>query len=217
MLFRVLKNIANAAFPVKRDNEWYDKKVRKKLILKSLAYRSGFREKVLNTPSFDSISISSSISDIMKKFVQYDKTSVRLEQIGAFYLPYGIEYRTPLNDIRLIQYCMSIPPEQLYIERKRSLMRRATKGVIPESIRLGHNKHQGSLPNLFDQMWEDRERLIDHLNNCSDDSDISSLIDLSKLEHYMQQQNVPEFVRPKLFRNIQMALYLAWLKNNLLT
>jgi asparagine synthase (glutamine-hydrolysing) len=214
MLLNTFKSIFKAALPDLRDEKWYLQKTQKKLILKGLANRSGFREKVLNTSSLQSRLFPSKASDIMRRLIQYDKTSVRLEQISAVYLPFGIEYRTPLNDIRLIQYCMSIPPEQLLIGQKRSLMRRAAKGIIPESIRLGHNKHQGSLPNLFDLMWEDRDKLVEQLQNCGKEEEIQSLIDFNKLDHYLNQQQVPESIKPKLFRNVQMALFLAWHRNN---
>tara|TARA_R110002167_G_scaffold81834_8_gene223685 strand:+ start:2553 stop:4427 length:1875 start_codon:yes stop_codon:yes gene_type:complete len=210
----MLRNIVTEVLPDMRSDQWYEDKARKKLILPSLANRPSYREKVLRSHSLHSRLFPKSIGDVMKNLIQYDKTSVRLEQISAIYLPFGIEYRTPLTDIRLIQYCMSIPPEQFVIGKKRSLMRRAAKDVIPESIRLGHNKFQGSLPNLFDLMWEDRSQLIERLYSCSKDSDIASLIDISKLDHYLKQKNVPENVKPKLFRNIQMALYLAWLKRD---
>lgn len=216
ILLRTLRNIAQTAMPDSRNwnRNWYAKKVAKKMILPALANRPGYREKTLFSPSFDVQPFPWKATDIMKRFLQYDKTSVRLEELTSVFLPYGIEYRTPLLDIRLIEYCMSVPPEQLYLRQKRSLIRRATKGLIPENIRCSHNKHQGSLPNRFISLWEEKQTLIDDLKNCSDITEVSSLIDIASLEKHLVKSRVDESVKPKIYRNVELALYIAWFKNH---
>ncbi|HEC73687.1 MAG TPA: hypothetical protein ENI26_04845 [Methylophaga aminisulfidivorans] len=215
-LLRALRNIAQAAMPNSRNwnQNWYAKKVANKMISPTLANRPGYREKTLFSPSFEVQSFPLKATDIMKRFLQYDKTSVRLEELNSVFLPYGIEYRTPLLDIRLIEYCMSVPPEQHYLQQKRSLIRRATKGLIPENIRNGHNKHQGSLPNRFLSLWEEKQKLIDDLKNCSDMAEVSSLIDISTLRKHLAKSQVEENVKPKIYRNMELALYIAWFKNH---
>ncbi|MFC4736367.1 asparagine synthase-related protein [Bacillus daqingensis] len=48
----------------------------------------------------------------------------------------GIREMDPTNDVRLIQFCLSIPEEQ-YVTGglERSLIRRSTKGILPDAIR----------------------------------------------------------------------------------
>ncbi len=49
----------------------------------------------------------------------------------------GIEVRDPTADKRILDFCFSIPPEQYLAEgRSRSLIRRAMKGRLPDSVRL---------------------------------------------------------------------------------
>lgn len=211
MLLKTLRNIVRTAMPDGRNQ--YAKKATKKMILPALANRQGYREKVLFSPSFDVQPFPWKATDIMKRFLQYDKTSVRLEDLTSVFLPYGIEYRTPLLDVRLIDYCMSVPPEQLYFKQKRSLIRRATKGLIPENIRSAHNKHQGSLPNRFISLWEEKDKLIDDLNNCSEIAEVSSLIDTSALAKQLAKSHVDENAKPKIYRNMELALYIAWFSN----
>jgi len=216
LLLGTLLNIAQAALPNGRNlnRNWYANKVARKMISSTLANRPGYREKVLFSPSFQVQPFPWKATDIMKRFLQYDKTSVRLEELNSVFLPYGIEYRTPLLDIRLIEYCMSVPPEQLYLQRKRSLIRRATKGLIPENIRHGHNKHQGSLPNRFLSLWEEKQKLIDDLKHCSEIAEVASLIDISGLQKQLAKSRVDENLKPKIYRNMELALYITWFKNH---
>jgi asparagine synthase (glutamine-hydrolysing) len=49
----------------------------------------------------------------------------------------GIEVRDPTADKRILDFCFSIPPEQYLAEGlSRSLIRRAMKGRLPDSVRL---------------------------------------------------------------------------------
>jgi asparagine synthase (glutamine-hydrolysing) len=50
---------------------------------------------------------------------------------------YGLVDRDPTNDLRVIKFCLSIPEEQ-YVQNgySRSLIRRVTKDLLPDSVRL---------------------------------------------------------------------------------
>jgi asparagine synthase (glutamine-hydrolysing) len=52
-------------------------------------------------------------------------------------LRYSIWNRDPTNDLRVIKYCLSVPEEQ-YVQNglDRSLIRNATKGFLPDQVRL---------------------------------------------------------------------------------
>ena len=54
-------------------------------------------------------------------------------------LRYSLWDRDPTNDLRVIQFCLSIPEEQ-YVKNgmERSFLRRATKNLLPDSVRLNH-------------------------------------------------------------------------------
>ncbi len=54
---------------------------------------------------------------------------------------YGIVYRHPFFDIRVVEFLLSLPPEYLYSSRQyRRLHRKAMKGILPESVRMRRNK-----------------------------------------------------------------------------
>ncbi|MGY8693646.1 MAG: asparagine synthase-related protein, partial [Verrucomicrobiia bacterium] len=47
----------------------------------------------------------------------------------------------PLEDLRLIEYCLSIPMEYFaYGSQKRGLFRESMRGIFPESVRIRQNK-----------------------------------------------------------------------------
>ena len=52
-------------------------------------------------------------------------------------LRYALWDRDPTNDLRIIQFCLSVPEEQ-YVQNglDRSLIRRATKNLLPDKVRL---------------------------------------------------------------------------------
>ncbi|VEF49089.1 asparagine synthase [Bacillus freudenreichii] len=56
-------------------------------------------------------------------------------------LKYGVVERDPTNDLRVVRFCLSIPEEQ-YVQNGlgRSLIRRATKGYLPDDIRMNFKK-----------------------------------------------------------------------------
>lgn len=79
----------------------------------------------------------------------YDARSKQFEQLfhwnkngmssTKMSLRYNAWNRDPTNDLRIIQYCMSIPEEQ-FIQNgmDRALIRRATKNYLPDKVRLNY-------------------------------------------------------------------------------
>jgi asparagine synthase (glutamine-hydrolysing) len=55
-------------------------------------------------------------------------------------LRHALWNRDPTNDLRVIRYCLSVPDEQ-FVQNgyNRSLIRRSTKGYLPDNVRLNQN------------------------------------------------------------------------------
>lgn len=52
-------------------------------------------------------------------------------------LRYGLWYRDPTNDLRVVRFCLSVPEEQCVRDGiDRALARRATRGLLPDKVRL---------------------------------------------------------------------------------
>ena len=60
---------------------------------------------------------------------------------------YGIEPRDPFLDIRVIAFCLSLPPEQLEADGfPKAILRRAMESLVPDAIRWRRGKeHLGGL------------------------------------------------------------------------
>jgi asparagine synthase (glutamine-hydrolysing) len=68
-------------------------------------------------------------------------TSIGLEEIDALAALGGVERRHPFFDIRLLQYCVGLAPEQkLRRGWTRSILRRAMQGILPDPIRKRSDK-----------------------------------------------------------------------------
>ncbi|MBI2818956.1 MAG: asparagine synthase (glutamine-hydrolyzing) [Acidobacteria bacterium] len=59
---------------------------------------------------------------------------------------FGLEYRHPLLDRRVMEYCLALPQEQLrYGKEAKLVLRNAMKGLLPEAVRTRHTKaHYGT-------------------------------------------------------------------------
>jgi asparagine synthase (glutamine-hydrolysing) len=91
----------------------------------------------------------------------------RLEEWSAAGAQCGIDYRHPLLDRRLVEFCIGLPPEQ-YVRtgRHRYLLRRAIEGLVPDclpwdrdkndpvGVRHNISQHQGVWPRLRQPLEE---------------------------------------------------------------
>jgi asparagine synthase (glutamine-hydrolysing) len=69
------------------------------------------------------------------------RTYSHISAVSNFFEPYdagstgcAIEYRHPLMDLRLIDYCLSLPPYPWCVRKR--ILREALRGVLPEEVRL---------------------------------------------------------------------------------
>ena len=138
--------------------------------------------------------------------------STRLENCTLMAASYGIEYRWPLLDPRLIQCFLSIPSSEKYKKGiGRYLHRKAVSGIVPDNITWKAGKYMG-------------ERVTTHTHasrlNTSLHPDLLPLINLSKLEqqakHLTEQQASSQdpSLTFQLRRNITQVNQLDnWLKH----
>ncbi len=80
----------------------------------------------------------------------YGHIQTRIDSWNASGFSNGIEYRYPLLDKRVVEFSVGIPAE-LYRQNgiNRFLFRYATKGIIPDKIRLSNTKYEPKRVNLF--------------------------------------------------------------------
>jgi asparagine synthase (glutamine-hydrolysing) len=101
------------------------------------------------------------------------------ENLGPTFAPFQLDYRLPMFDKRLIEYCLALPPEQHRHGWGRHLIRRAAKGILPESLRVRDDKTGASPPDPFRLLAKDGPNVLARMDLWEDS--ISQYVDVEKL------------------------------------
>ncbi|WP_338470950.1 asparagine synthase-related protein [Niallia sp. XMNu-256] len=93
-------------------------------------------------------------------------------------LRYGLWKRDPTNDIQVIRFCLSLPEEQ-YIQNgyDRALVRRATKNILPNSVRLNQHVRGVQGADWVHRMTPNWSSFIEEVKQLSTDERIVEFID----------------------------------------
>lgn len=88
--------------------------------------------------------------------------STTREDLGHSHrLAYGLDYRLPFRDRRLVEFSLLIPREQLHVlDTTKVLLRRAMVGVLPDIVRNRHSK-SGQTGMLFEHYHQELSVLKD--------------------------------------------------------
>jgi len=110
-----------------------------KQLFNSLGVKKKF--KIIKVGSY--INTKRNFEEIQK----FNSTPRVFSQVNEAYcklaLEYGIEFRDPTMDKRVIEYCFSMPNSQFVREGKpRDLIRRTTRNILPDKIRVNY-KYKG--------------------------------------------------------------------------
>lgn len=100
---------------------------------------------------------------------------------------FGIEYRDPLWDKRLAEWCLRIPEEQyLYNGQGRGLIRRIMEGRLPDEIRL--NKRRGAIvPDWHRRMTRGLPAMREQLDVLGDDPDVAGILDIPRIRKLIDE------------------------------
>ncbi|KIL49373.1 lasso peptide isopeptide bond-forming cyclase [Jeotgalibacillus soli] len=93
-------------------------------------------------------------------------------------LRYSLWKRDPTNDIRVVRFCLSVPEEQ-FIQNgvDRSLIRRSTKNLLPDSIRLNQHTRGVQGVDWVHRMVPHWEAFVDEAEQLSMDDRMRNYID----------------------------------------
>ena len=150
----------------------------------------------------------------------HQHVSQRLEYSYAAAAQYGIQYRYPLLDARLLQLTLSYPA---WIKNKpgtdRYLFRQAILGLVPEEIRLRSDKSGAVIPQMYIRLQKDRELLNDYFQIWSSNDDLRKIFDFSRFESWMEallERNPDEmnYLMPGAFYNYLMIMFWFTEHNN---
>ncbi|HDX9578200.1 TPA: lasso peptide isopeptide bond-forming cyclase [Bacillus pseudomycoides] len=118
--------------------------------------------------------------------------------------------RDPTNDLRMIQFCLSVPEEQ-YVQNglDRSLIRRATKGYLPDKVRLNQRVRGVQGADGVCRMASSWNQFIEELQQLSRDPIISDILNIEVIKAAIikiQQGPRPEYAFDLDFRILMRSL-----------
>ena len=136
----------------------------------------------------------------------------RMEYSYAAAAQYGIEYRYPLLDLDLIETCLTFPP---WIKHRKAenryLFRQATKGMIPEEIRLRDDKSGTTIPHIYHSLLNEKALIINLVHSCSNSSYLQGIFDFSRFSDWYEKlknrvKNDLNYLMPGAFYTYLMIL-----------
>ncbi|MEH7439033.1 asparagine synthase-related protein [Neobacillus drentensis] len=142
---------------------------------------SGFAEKtqIINTLENYGVDITgSAITNVFdarkKQFIHPEIWSINGVVSTKLSLRYSLWNRDPTNDLRVVQFCLSVPEEQ-FVQNglDRSLIRRATVNILPEDVRLNHRIRGIQGADGVYRMFPYWNKFIDELQQLCKDPNVS--------------------------------------------
>lgn len=122
-------------------------------------------------------------------------------------LRYGVWERDPTCDLRVVRFCLSVPVEQYVRDgMDRALIRRATKSVLPDEVRLNQRIRGVQGADWIYRaapMWP---RLLDELRRLCDDSAVAGYLHVDRIR--AAAAGIGREPRPELAFHPEMRLLL---------
>lgn len=125
-------------------------------------------------------------------------------------LRYSLWKRDPTNDIRVVRFCLSIPEEQ-YVQNgfDRSLIRRSTENILPDSVRLNQRKRGIQGADWVHRMIPCWDEFIKEVKQLSKDPQILEFIDSQMLHSALKMGE--EGPKPEYFNHTHYSFLLRTL------
>ncbi|MFC2152303.1 asparagine synthase-related protein [Bacteroidota bacterium] len=175
--------IATILIWIKGKRLWKHKKFENLAINKTFSRKHNQKKRYLE----DSINSSSLQVRNIEKIV-HPHVSQRLEYCALIARKYGIEYRYPLLDKRLIEYYLAIPTRlKARNGIGRYIIRRAIEGIVPERIQWRNDKSGATIPTVFMRMMNDTEEIREIINRAKSNQLITKYIDFEKYEKWFNK------------------------------
>jgi len=130
-----------------------------------------------------------------------------LEGIGPGYNSmFGVDTRDPTVDVRIVEFCLSIPEEQcLRAGTSRWLIRRAMQDRLPSEV-LWNKKRGLQAADWFERLYAAQGQVLHELERIERSDLGSRAIDLARLHHLVEQLPKPGSNGKELMQNYRMVL-----------
>lgn len=103
-------------------------------------------------------------------------------------LRYSVYGHDPTNDLRVIRFCLSTPMDQFVHDgMDRALIRQATKGLLPDSIRLNQRTRGIQAADSIHRMLDDWPEFVGELNRLRRDPRMQQILNMPVLEQAIEE------------------------------
>ncbi len=176
----------------------------------NLAINNEFSEKFNIKERYFSYYKKSDNSSLQEKNIEritHTHVSQRLEYCSLIARKYGVEYRYPLLDKRLIEFYLAIPARlKARNGIGRYIIRKAIDGMVPEKIQWRNDKSGATIPTVFMRMIHDKEQILEIINQAKQNKVVKKYVDIEKFEQWFHKfcqrsDNKQEHVNPSAFYN----------------
>ncbi|PHA03104.1 asparagine synthetase B [Bacillus pseudomycoides] len=155
-------------------------------------------------------SISTAYDMKQKQFEQLYYWSINGTYGTKLSLRYSLWDRDPTNDLRMIQFCLSVPEEQ-YVQSglDRALIRRATKNYLPDKVRLNQRVRGVQGADGVYRMAPAWNKFIEELQQLSTDPIISEFLNVEVIKAAIlriREEPRPEYAFDLDFRILMRSL-----------
>ncbi len=125
-------------------------------------------------------------------------------------LPYSLWKRDTTNDIRVIEFCLSLPEDQ-YVQNgeDRSLIRRATKGYLPDKVRLNQRVRGVQGADWLHRMLPKWDAFTNECSSLIKDDLINEYFNMNVLKEALKKANdgvKPDSARDPYLKVLMRAL-----------
>jgi len=152
----------------------------KSMITPSLADRTDCQSRVIESETLRTLGCRN-LRETQWYYLSHGKTSFTINSLVRFLASFNIEYRLPLLDKRLIEFCLSVPPELHLNGWTRNLIRKAMTDKLPDPVLYMENKNVTNTPGLRAFIQKSNRTIKMKLDEFNDNPMIKDYIDLKRL------------------------------------
>ena len=147
--------------------------------------------------------------------ITHPHVSQRLEYCAQAAKKYGVEYRYPLLDKRLIEFYLSMP---IRLKARNGIgryaIRKAIEGIVPKEIQWRNDKSGATIPTVLIRTLKDKDKILEIINQAKTNTRIKKYIDPEKYENWYykiinRSKNKDKFINPGAFYNyLKLILFI---------
>ncbi|WP_273832029.1 asparagine synthetase B family protein [Guptibacillus sedimenti] len=142
-----------------------------------------------------------------RQLYRWNKSGVATTKLS---LRYSVWDRDPTNDLRVINYCLSLPVEK-YAEggMERSFIRNATKKMLPDQVRLNHKIRGLQAADTIHRMIPTWEKFLQEIQQVINDKNVEHLFNVPAIKQafsLVEKEPRPDLIFTNEFKLLTRSL-----------